>query len=172
MLKYDPSIRISAREALENKWVQGMTKLQTYPMNLIMENLESFKIQSSFQKLVMTYIANYMGSCSEQARLRCEFNKLDVNGDGLLQKEELIEAYMKIGNPKRIAEEIVVKIMNEIDINNNGSIDLSEFLTANLNLKQGLAEKDLQEAFKLFDKVNFSNCRMEMDKLPWQNWVK
>jgi len=176
MLEYNPAKRISAEEALNDKWVQGNTKksiIEIAPTKETLKNLQSFKIQSALQSLVMSFIANRFQSQEEQVRLRNEFLNLDSNGDGILQKEELIAAYIKMGKNPEKARETVNAIMQKIDINMSGTVDFSEFLTANLAMHEALADKRLMEAFKLFDKVCLSRIkfenRMGMDKLHCRN---
>ena len=47
---------------------------------------------------------------------------MDLNGDGQLAKEELIQGYKKILNSSEPGEE-VEKIMQMVDNNNSGTID-------------------------------------------------
>ena len=41
--------------------------------------------------------------------------------------------------------------MKQVDINENGSIEYSEFITASLSLNMLLSEQKIKEAFKTFD---------------------
>ncbi len=107
--------------------------------------------------MVIAFIANHLQSQEYLRKLRVEFTKLDTNGDGILQKEELISAYVKLGKSPANAKRIVEQLMDNIDSNNNGTIDFSEFLTANTHLEESTADKRLLEAFKLFDKVRKRN---------------
>ena len=47
---------------------------------------------------------------------------MDLNGDGVLSKEELVKGYLKY-LPENEAIEYVNDIMKQIDKNNNGEID-------------------------------------------------
>ena len=78
----------------------------------------------------------------------------DTNGDGLLQREELVEAYIKLGKTHMEANTMVMEILEKIDSNDNGNVDFSEFLTANLKKHEAIEDMQLMEAFKLFDKVH------------------
>eukprot|EP00826_Nyctotherus_ovalis_P010804 TRINITY_DN12828_c0_g2_i4.p1 TRINITY_DN12828_c0_g2~~TRINITY_DN12828_c0_g2_i4.p1 ORF type:complete len:479 (-),score=99.03 TRINITY_DN12828_c0_g2_i4:215-1651(-) len=155
LLEYSPAKRISAREALGKRWIQGGRKSMTSapPIKSSLRNLQSFKVQCSLQQLVMIFIANRLQSKDEQKRLQSEFAGLDTNGDGSLQREELVSGYIRLGKKPAEAGAIVDRIMAEIDTNNNGTIDFSEFLMANLKMQEAVEDKQLMEAFKLFDKV-------------------
>lgn len=50
------------------------------------------------------------------------------------------------------AEEEVSKIMQQVDKNNSGAIDYSEFVAASINRQQVLSQKRLETAFKTIDK--------------------
>ena len=55
-----------------------------------------------------------------------------------------------------IVEEIDVDLLlAQIDIDGNGTIDIKEFITATMDLKNVLYGKELKQAFDLFDIVSF-----------------
>lgn len=56
-----------------------------------------------------------------------------------------------MGEAKAILE--VDELMRNIDTNNSGSIDYSEFVIATMNKNALLSKQRLEAAFKMFDKV-------------------
>lgn len=100
----------------------------------------------------MAYIANHLQSQENQEKLQKAFREFDKNGDGVLEKEELVEGYIRMGMKRVDAVSAVEDVMKKIDINNNGTIDFSEFLMANLTKEETLSNDKLREAFKIFDK--------------------
>lgn len=167
MLNVDPKKRISAFEALNNPWI---TKYATVEKDnpshtLSLKNLQSFKMKNQLQQAAMAYIGNYLQSQEKIDQLKKIFSDFDKNGDGVLDKEELIEGYIKLGNSREEAEAAVDEILEKIDINNNGTIDYSEFIMANINQEDALTNYKLKEAFKIFDKVIIALIsRMKMVK--------
>ena len=155
MLNYDPEKRISAQEALTHPWiVTNYSKTNQGKINeLSLKQLQSFRAKNQLQQAVLAYIANHLQSQETMNKLKDSFQKFDKNGDGVLERDELIEGYMLLGKKKEEAVEIVNKIMKEIDINGNGTVDYSEFIMANLNHSDAISNEKLKEAFKLFDKV-------------------
>lgn len=53
---------------------------------------------------------------------------MDLNGDGMLSKEEIQKGFYKIG--KIFSEDELDWLFNEIDNDKNGFISFSEFLAA------------------------------------------
>jgi calcium-dependent protein kinase len=77
---------------------------------------------------------------------------LDLNGDGRLSTEELIDAFKQFF-PECNGEEEVASIMSKLDIDGNGFIDYTEFLLATINKKRLLSKERLMLAFAAFDQV-------------------
>lgn len=96
----------------------------------------------------MHFIASQFISQEEIEELRGIFEKLDENKDGKLSKEELIQVYSEFDEALPIDME---KIIDECDIDGNGFIDYSEFLTATLNWQNCLSKDRLKAAFKSYD---------------------
>jgi calcium-dependent protein kinase len=93
---------------------------------------------------------------NEKENLAKIFKAIDKNGDGKLSKEEILEGYDKFFG-KTMDKEDVLKMFEAVDIDNSGFIDYSEFVVASMNEKQLLTDEKLLSAFKMFDKVSFSN---------------
>jgi len=157
MLKYDQDERISAYDALNHPWITkySLNKVHDEELNaLSLKQLQSFRARNQLHQAVIAYIANHLQSQETMNKLKNVFQEFDKNGDGVLERSELLEGYMKLGKSKQQATKIVDKIMKEIDLNNNGTIDYSEFLMANLKNEDITCTRKLKEAFKIFDKVN------------------
>ena len=70
-------------------------------------------------------MAVHITNQTEKDDLLKTFEQLDKDGDGVLSKEELIEGYMKFYGDRRKAEETVLKIWDDIDINKDGRINFT-----------------------------------------------
>ena len=53
------------------------------------------------------------------------------------------------------------RIMKEVDTDNNGFIDYSEFLKANLDIRKVMSNENLKSAFRMFDKDNSGTISAE-----------
>ncbi|KAI3795065.1 hypothetical protein L1987_37709 [Smallanthus sonchifolius] len=79
------------------------------------------------------------------------FNLFDKDGDGCITTNELGTVMRSLGqNPTEVE---LQDMINEVDANRNGTIDLSEFLNLMARkMKDTHSEEELKEAFKVFDK--------------------
>lgn len=78
------------------------------------------------------YMVNYLTTKEEQKAMLATFKELDTDGNGTLSREELLVGYTKLVGAEK-AKEMVDNIMSQVDKNNSGSIDYSEFVGATMN---------------------------------------
>lgn len=63
-----------------------------------------------------------------------QFKSIDKDSNGELSKEELISGYMQLyGFDKEHASTTVEDIFKQVDSNNSGKIDFTEFVVAAIN---------------------------------------
>jgi calcium-dependent protein kinase len=151
LLSYNPDDRPTAEEALNNKWLlsmicNGNSKLSEY----IITNLIKFRTTLGLQKATVSFLTNQISINEEIKKLKEEFDKIDVDKDGEISKNELITCLESI-YPSQVAKNKAEAIFKEIDFNNDGSINFSEFLTVNIQKEKLLNEETLDRAFRMFD---------------------
>ena len=152
MLTYDYTQRISAREALQHKWFKNAPDIQIdkQKMEESLRNLISFNATQKMQQATMSMMVQNMITKDEINQLQDVFKRLDVNGDGKLQYEELLKGYEEFYG--EFAEAEVDRIFKLVDVDNSGEIEFSEFVTATMDRNKLLQEDKLKQAFELFDK--------------------
>jgi calcium-dependent protein kinase len=151
LLSYNPDKRPTAEEALNNKWLisinhHGNQKLSEY----IITNLIKFRSTVGLQKATVSFLTNQISINEEIKKLKEEFDKIDVNKDGEISKDELVRC-LEVLYPSQEAKLRAEEIFKEIDFNDDGSINFSEFLTVNIKKEKLLNEETLNNAFKMFD---------------------
>lgn len=157
MLVKDPLQRITAIEALNDDWIKNYftTSEEVEKKGAIsLERIRAFKVKNQLQQEVLVHLAKHVRSKEKLEEMKSIFRALDKDGNGVLDAEELQEGYRKIGKSAKKASQIVKCLLNKIDVNNNGTIDYTEFLMANLEEEEVISKTRLKETFKLFDKVD------------------
>ena len=145
----DPLTRLTAEQVLVHPWLVNQLNKNTKSKEIKI-NFNTFKTYSGANKLsraVLTYIASRLTD-DEVKKLKDAFQKIDVNGDGMLTLEELKNAINQ--NPE-VHVMNIEQIFKTIDTDNSGVINYTEFLAASIDKRIYLQEDKLRDAFKLFD---------------------
>ena len=161
LLKYSPSQRITAREALKHPWFNSAEfKALYHKINAInqndardmLQNLEHFKSENIIKCAALAYLVHQntnIPQCLEATKL---FNEIDLNQDGKLEKNELEYAYIKYyGMSQEEAKQKSNLVFNNIDTDNNGYIENEEFIRACINPRLFNSHNYLKFAFDYFD---------------------
>lgn len=186
MLTYDPSKRISAKDALEHKWFSQALQQTTVNKELMqhnLRNLKTFRAEQKLQQAAFTFIASQLTSKEEKQQLMETFKQLDKNGDGILSREEILEGYKQHMDEEE-AEAEVNRIMQMVDLDKSGAIDYTEFIAATLDRKKMINKERLEQAFNMFDKDGNGTISADelkeilggqlssMDNAVWEEIVK
>ena len=163
LLTVDNKKRISAADALKHRWFQSakfkdkdkVNAISSTTAEKLMRNLKNYHSDNILQCAVIAYLVRFnthLEQCNEAAKL---FVKMDMNEDGKIERDELVEGivmYLKL--PRKQVEKEVDVVFRNIDTNHNGYIEAEEFIRAAID-KESLLKKDyLKFAFDFFDKDN------------------
>lgn len=83
--------------------------------------------------------------------MRKVFRSIDADGDGIITKEELMQAMNSDYLDLEVLNKDVNGLMRAIDLDNSGAIDYTEFIKACIDWKEQLSTKNLLKAFRAFD---------------------
>eukprot|EP00826_Nyctotherus_ovalis_P040257 TRINITY_DN3947_c0_g1_i1.p2 TRINITY_DN3947_c0_g1~~TRINITY_DN3947_c0_g1_i1.p2 ORF type:complete len:187 (+),score=61.72 TRINITY_DN3947_c0_g1_i1:562-1122(+) len=124
LLTYDSKQRPTAEEALNDIWIlkHENHKVDSCYMLKTISNLKKFKHTLLTQKTVLAYIAARVMIKERKEKVRETFSILDTNNDGTISKEELAVG-LKMLEDEKVAKKNYDEVMNNIDINKNGTID-------------------------------------------------
>lgn len=124
LLTYDSRQRPTAEEALNDIWIlkHENHKVDSCCMLKTISNLKEFKHTLLTQKTVLAYIAARVMIKERKEKVRETFSILDTNNDGTISKEELAVG-LKMLEDEKVAKKDCDEVMNNIDINKNGTID-------------------------------------------------
>mmetsp|Transcript_19738 Transcript_19738/g.16904 ORF Transcript_19738/g.16904 Transcript_19738/m.16904 type:complete len:96 (+) Transcript_19738:951-1238(+) len=95
-MEKDPNLRYSAEEALNDPWVTNNIGAKEFDKPLAMtalDNLKKFRAGRKMQEATWLFLVSYLASREEKQMLLKTFEALDLNHDGQLSRDELIEGY-------------------------------------------------------------------------------
>lgn len=159
-LEYNPSKRISAKNALNHPFFKKEIKiLRNNVLNLcthfedklkeVFDSLIEFSQKTKFYQAVLSFLTHNFISKESSVIVKNIFLSIDTDMDGKLSCNELIQAFKKMN--LQISDEEVSNIMSRVDFDKDGMIDYSEFLQATTNVKKLFTDENLKYAFNLFD---------------------
>lgn len=149
------SLRLSAAEVLNNKWLRILTSKakdnsvntdNSGLLNLNIENLKKYTNSQMLKKAVLTFIASRLKS-EDIHNLTEIFKSLDLNNDGYLSLDEFRVGCSKI----KQTDMDIQDLFENIDFDKSGKINYTEFIAATIEQQVYVTEERLIEAFKNFD---------------------
>jgi calcium-dependent protein kinase len=151
LLQVEPNLRYTAEQALWAPWLATLTKKALVNMRddsatSIMASSSSLPEKSVLRSLAFQVVAR-KATTSEIMELRDMFHSIDVNHDGIISVEELKQGLGSHYNGKEIEEWFA-----HADVDQDGTINYTEFLAATLEGKGELELERIAEAFEIFDK--------------------
>ena len=90
----------------------------------VINNLKSFHFQNKLKAVVYTYIASQLYSSRDKDHLLSVFREIDKDGDGVIEKAELISVFNNNAR-SNLSEGEIEKILELVDTNGSGQIDFT-----------------------------------------------
>ena len=160
LLTNDPKQRISAQEALEHKWFKSHKSKELFnnikdekAIKKLIHNLKTYKRNSIIQDTALRYLVHNFPQMKEIILANKFFNQLDTDGDGKINKNDLLKG-LKEKIESKTLEMDVDRIYRNIDMDNNGFIQYEEFVRAAVSKEKFVDDQILKFAFRYFDKDN------------------
>lgn len=150
MLNPDPKRRLTAQEVLDHPWLQNAKKAPNVPLGEnVRARLQQFSVMNKFKKKALKVIAEHL-SMEEVADMKDMFRKIDVNGNGKINLEELKNGLHKMGH--QIPDADVQILMEAADVDGDGTLDYGEFVAVSIHIRKIGNDEHLHKAFAYFDK--------------------
>jgi len=99
----------------------------------------------------MAFMASHLTSKEEKKDLEKIFKSMDKDGNGTLDREEVLAGYEEHFGVA-VTSEMVDAMFKAVDLDGNNCIDYTEFVMATMNEKDLITNEKLKAAFNLFDK--------------------
>ena len=160
LLKFNPSERITAKDALMHPWfktaeftnISRMNSINATMAQAMIKNLEKYKSNNIIKCAVLAYLVHQNTNIRECVNASKLFTEIDLNKDGKLEKNELEFAITKFyGLNAAQAKAKSDIIFSNIDNDNNGYIESEEFIRACIDPKIFTSNNYLVFAFNYFD---------------------
>merc|ERR1719499_313011 len=120
--------RLNVNEARQHPWVIGQTAKDNDISIDTIRSLRQFTAQTKLKKAVSRILAQNMGDKPQQ-RVKEHFTRLDEDGNGCLDVDELTQVFVHLNYHPTEARAEAVKVLEEVDTDNNGEINFEEFAT-------------------------------------------
>jgi calcium-dependent protein kinase len=129
LLNTNPSLRPSAREALNHEWLKKtlLKPVDRASSMSLLENLQSFHPHKNIEKLTLSFITSHLLTSSEIEKMTELFESWDIDQSGTLSREEFKAG---IGGFISLSDREIADLFMDIDTDSSGEIDFSEFVTA------------------------------------------
>jgi calcium-dependent protein kinase len=167
LLDKDPNTRISAEQALKHDWF-NKTKTKellfaTAKKNIkgMLNKLCTYKTNFKLQQVAIAFIVHNISQTEEVKRIFSAFQLIDENGDGRIDKDELIKGIQiydpSITDPKSEVD----KIFHSLDTDNNGFLEFEEFARVLIDKKKLITTDIIKFTFNFFDKDKSGEITLE-----------
>ena len=154
----DPKKRISAQEALNHPWFKENRSKELFnrikdesTLRKMIHNLKVYKRDSIIQETALAYLVHNFPQMKDVVNACKLFNQIDVNGDGKINKDELLKGLQSKIKSDTLKKDVDT-IFHNIDMDNNGYIEYEEFVRAAVSKEHFIDTKVIQFAFRYFDK--------------------
>ncbi|XP_055389023.1 LOW QUALITY PROTEIN: calcium-dependent protein kinase 4-like [Condylostylus longicornis] len=165
MLMFVPSMRYTAQQCLDHEFIAKMSQptelgKQLPLLESAINNMIHFQSSQKLAKAALLYMGSKLTTKEETKDLTAIFERLDRNGDGQLDRNELKSGYKELLRLKgadittldeESIERQVDRLLQSIDFDQNGYLNYSEFVTVCMDQKTLLTKKSLKRAFEMFD---------------------
>ena len=158
LLIMDPKKRRSAQDALLHPWFKENKSKELFnqikdesTLKKLINNLKAYRKDSIIQETALAYLVHNFPQMKDVVNACKLFNQIDVNGDGKINKAELLKG-LQAKYKSDTLEQDVEQIYKNIDMDNNGYIEYEEFVRAAVSKERFINENVLRFAFRYFDK--------------------
>ena len=168
LLINDPNERIDSSSVLNDVWFkklkikEKLTELKSKTIKSLLNNIKNYKPNKILQQVSINYIVHNNPNLIDVVNANILFLKIDVNNDGVIEKDEFFMQVKKLFNDNidydnnenniEINNNYLDEIFNIIDTDKNGKIEYEEFLRAAIDKKILIEENNLKLSFDFFDK--------------------
>ena len=158
--------RPSISDILSSTWVkENAPNASSENLNIDWGHIQKYSKLNLVQKSVINFRAFHM-SADEAQQFIDTFKLIDENSDGVLTLEEIQNGIKNCKLNFNMNEEEIEKLFNDMDIDKNGLVNYTEFLSALMDYEKNIKKEHLIECFRKYDaddsgKIDFNEfCKI------------
>ena len=144
--------RYTAKQVLEHPWFKNASTEPLNSLNFDPVLFKGFVRGPAMKKMSLLYIASRLDE-NEIENLKKVFKSFDKCSDGQITYDELKQGLIQFNNSK-LTENEIKDLFSQIDVDQNGKIDYTEFIAATVQESNYNKKEKIFEAFSMFDKDN------------------
>jgi calcium-dependent protein kinase len=146
-------IRPSAIEVLKHSWFTShpiKKNIKHATITSITHNLKNFKEPLKLKRAIKAFIISQIFTLNDVKSTKEVFSLIDHDQDGIISEKDLTEYLHRYIDEKKAGQEALV-IIKDIDTQNRGYIEYSQYLRASIDNSVVLSRKNLLAAFNMLD---------------------
>jgi calcium-dependent protein kinase len=143
--------RPSIAEILDTNWIKENAPHSTEEvLNIDWMRIKKYSQLNLMQKSVINFTAFKL--TEDETRQFVEvFNSLDENCDGVLTMEEIQKGLELCNFGDKFKNDDIIKMFNDMDVDKNGLINFTEFISAMMDYEKYVKKEHLLECFNNYD---------------------
>jgi len=162
----EPELRPTISDILNSTWVKGNApNASCESLNIDWDRILKYSKLNLVQKSVINFRAFHMTTTEAEEFIEI-FKLIDENSDGVLTLEEIKNGIEHCKFKFKLNEEKIIELFNDMDIDKNGLVNYTEFVSALLDYEKSIKQEHLIACFQNYDadssgKINFKEfCKI------------